>query len=135
MLTNLKPFGDWFCIHTDKKCWKVCWVTEVMHKVITVREEKTVAVYDAHGMVSMRQMDFPQFSELGVLTICSFNNSIKLNCVTFSASWCRHPVIKMVIKNTTLRSDMWARLSVKQSGRVASIKNEKSKWQYWSDQF
>ena len=43
--------------HTDKKCW----ITEVMHKVITAREEEVINVDDAHGAVTMRHMDFSQF--------------------------------------------------------------------------
>lgn len=65
----------------DKKCWKACRITEVMCKVVTVREEKVVNVDNAHGAVTMRQMDFSQFSELGFLTICSFSSSIKPNCL------------------------------------------------------
>lgn len=53
----------------------------MMHKVVTVREEKVVNIDDAHGVVTMRQMDFCQLSELGFLIICSFSNSIKANCL------------------------------------------------------
>lgn len=50
-----------------------------MYKVVTVREEKVINIDDAHGVVTMRQIDFSQLSELGFLIVCSFSNSIKPN--------------------------------------------------------
>lgn len=54
---------------------------EVMHKVITVREEKVVNVDGAHGAVTLREMDFSDFSELVFLAICFFSNSMNRNCL------------------------------------------------------
>lgn len=71
MMNKYETFSVHIACGQCKKCWKAFWITEVVHKVITFREEEVVNVDDVHGAVTMRQMDFSWSSELGLLTISS----------------------------------------------------------------